>query len=193
MDGQPVTEGPLEVPHLHHPPVVLRAFTAADAPLVVEASQDAYISATTTVPKDPSRRAVQAFLERQHERARTGQGWSLVIAEAETDTGVGQIGLWPLGQGGASVGYWVAPPARRRGVAAAALTCLSMWALQQLGLVRLELYVEPWNEGSRRAAAAAGYEQEGLMRSYLEVDGRRRDVLLLARVRTAASTPSDVV
>lgn len=179
---------PLDAPHLTHPPVVLRAFTAADAPLVVEASQDAYIPATTTVPVDPNPGEVQAWLGRQHERARTGKGWSLAIADARTDAGLGQIGLWPLGEGRASLGYWVAPSARRRGVAASALDCLSRWALQEVGLARLELYVEPWNEGSLRAAAAAGYEQEGLMRSFLEVDGRRRDMLLLARV--PAPTPA---
>lgn len=156
-----MSHAPLDMPRLVHPPVLLRAFTAADAPLVVEASQDPYILATTTVPRVPSPDAVEAYLERQHERARSGTGWSLAICEARTGAGQGQIGLWPLGQGRASVGYWVAPSSRRRGVAAAALECLSRWALEDLGLARLELYVEPWNEGSLRAAATAGSSGRG--------------------------------
>ncbi|WP_298805369.1 GNAT family protein [uncultured Pseudokineococcus sp.] len=178
-----MSPAPLDMPRLVHPPVLLRAFTAADAPLVVEASRDPYILATTTVPRVPSPDAVKAFLERQHERARSGTGWSLAVCGARTGAGRGQIGLWPLGQGRASVGYWVTPSSRRRGVATAALECLSRWALDNLGLARLELYVEPWNTGSLRAAVTAGYEREGLMRSFREVDGGRRDMLLLARLR----------
>lgn len=71
-------------------------------------------------------------------------------------------GHW--GHDRASVGYWVVPSARRRGVASA-LTCLFQWALDDLGPARLEFYVEPWNrgtvepwnEGSLRAAVVAGY------------------------------------
>lgn len=74
-----MSRAPLQVPRLPCPPLVLRPFAPTDAPLVVEASSDPYITATTTVPADPSPREVQAFLERQHERARSGQGWSLAI------------------------------------------------------------------------------------------------------------------
>lgn len=176
-----MSRAPLQVPRLPCPPLVLRPFAPTDAPLVVEASSDPYITATTTVLADPSPHEVQAFLERQHERARSGQGWSLAIADAATDQGLGQIGLWPDGHGGASVGYWVLPSARRRGIATTALTCLSAWGLSQGGLDRLELHVEPDNEASLRAAAAAGYQREGLLPGHREIDGRRRDVLLLVR------------
>lgn len=45
-----------------------------------------------------------------------------------------------------------------------------------------ELCIEPGNEGSLRAAAAAGYRQEALLRGHREIDGHRRDMLLLARL-----------
>lgn len=93
---------------------MLRAFTAADAPLVVEASTDALIPLLTTVPTSPDPTSGQAFIDRQHERTMTGKGYSFAIADARTDEGLGQIGLWPLETGRASVGYWVAPSARRR-------------------------------------------------------------------------------
>ena len=50
-------------------------------------------------------------------------------------------------------------------------------------LHRLELLIEPWNTASVRTAERAGYEREGLLRSYLEIGGRRRDMLLYAVVR----------
>ncbi len=175
----------LKLPRLQGAPLLLRAFTSADAALVAEAGADPLIPLITTVPTAPAEpAAVQAFIGRQDERARSGQGYSFVIADADTDVGLGQIGLWPHGQGRASVGYWVAPSARRQGVAHHALQVVSAWGLTLPGLHRLELYVEPWNEGSWRAAERAGYIREGLLRSWEPVDGQRRDMYMYSRLPT---------
>jgi len=56
---------------------VLRALTAADAPLVVEATTDALIPLITTVPASPDPTSVQVFIDRQRERTMTGKGYSL--------------------------------------------------------------------------------------------------------------------
>lgn len=162
---------------------MLRAFSAADAPLVREASADPLIPLITTVPSPADDDALHTFIERQHERARSGQGYSFAIADAATDRALGQIGLWPLEHGRASIGYWIALSARRRGLATAALEVVSAWGLALPGLARLELYIEPWNEGSWRAAERAGYQREGLLRSWQEVGGRRRDMYMYALLR----------
>ena len=77
-------------------------------------------------------------------------------------TAVGQAGLWlrNLGEGRASTGYWVAARFRRRHYATAALEAISRWGLSLEGIHRIELYVEPWNEGSWRAAERVGYVRE---------------------------------
>lgn len=62
------------------------------------------------------------------------------------------------------------------------MSALSTWALSRPGLVRLELYVEPWNEGSWRAAEAADYRREGLLRSWQVVGDERRDMYVYARL-----------
>ena len=46
------------------------------------------------------------------------------------------------------------------------------------GVERLELYVEPWNEGSWRAAEAAGYQREGLLRAWQRVGDARGDMYM---------------
>jgi RimJ/RimL family protein N-acetyltransferase len=43
---------------------------------------------------------------------------------------------------------------------------------------RLELYVEPWNEGSWRAAEAIGYKREGLLRAWQMVGDARKDMYM---------------
>jgi RimJ/RimL family protein N-acetyltransferase len=107
------------------------------------------------------------FIERQWQRAERGTGYSFAIAEAGTGEAIGQIGLWLDGPGPARVGYWVAEPARGRGAAGHALAAVAAWALGELGLPRLELYVEPWNEASVRTAERAGFRTEGLLRAGL--------------------------
>src|SRR5262249_58985791 len=77
-----------------------------------------------------------------------------------------------------SVGYWTAAPYRRRGYTTAALDAVSRWGLTLDGIGRLELYVEPWNEGSWRAAERAGYQREGLLRRWQHVGPERRDMYM---------------
>jgi RimJ/RimL family protein N-acetyltransferase len=50
-------------------------------------------------------------------------------------------------------------------------------------LYRVELHIEPWNTSSIHVAEAAGYRREGLLRSYQEIGGTRRDMLLYATAR----------
>ena len=71
---------------------------------------------------------------------------------------------------------------RRRagGVASRALRLLAGWAAREHGLARLQLMVEPANMASIRVAEKAGFRREGLLRSYIEVKGTRRDVYLYA-------------
>ncbi|MDQ0075873.1 RimJ/RimL family protein N-acetyltransferase [Arthrobacter oryzae] len=59
---------------------------------------------------------------------------------------------------------------------------MSSWALRQPGIHRLELYVEPWNEGSWRTADRNGYAREGLLRSWQDVGGERKDMYMYSRL-----------
>lgn len=65
----------------------------------------------------------------------------------------------------AEIGYVVAPEARGRGIAARALGLLTEWALDDLGLQRVELRIDPENVASIRVAERCGYVREGIFRS----------------------------
>lgn len=177
--------GGLTLPRLSRPPVVLRPFSAADTPAVREAALDPLIPLITTVPAVPDDTTLRAYLDRQQARAATGRGYSLAIADAATNEAVGQIGLWPHDDGRASIGYWIAPSARRRGYASHALQALSQWGLGVLDVARLELYIEPDNEPSWRTAERAGYQREGLLRSWQTVGDDRRDMYMYMYSLTA--------
>jgi [ribosomal protein S5]-alanine N-acetyltransferase len=166
-------------------PVVLREFADGDVPMVRELSTDPYVPLIGTLPANASEREALEWIDRQRGRLAEGTGFSFVIAEAGTDRALGGTGLWlaPLAHGRATAGYSVAPSARGRGIAAAALIALTRFAWTIPALYRIELYIEPWNTGSVRTAERAGYEREGLLRSHQEIGGLRRDMLLYATIR----------
>jgi RimJ/RimL family protein N-acetyltransferase len=106
------------------------------------------------------------------------------IADPDTDELLGGIGFDKVvaGRGQAEIGYWVAPWARGRGVATAAVRTLSEHALGA-GLARLELLTHWENPVSQRVALAAGYQREGVRRAALaNRDGGRDDLVVFARV-----------
>lgn len=162
----------------------LRAFDSSDLDLVIAAADDPLIPMITTVPTSRTRADAAAYVERQRGRSATGEGYSFAVVDRASGEAVGQIGLWTreLDQGRANVGYWIAPPFRRRGLASDALATLTSWAFTLDAVQRVQLFVEPWNEASWRAAEACGYEREGLLRSYQQIGDRRRDLYLYARL-----------
>jgi ribosomal-protein-alanine N-acetyltransferase len=194
-----MTEHPLELPSLHGKRLSLRHWRHSDVATVQEASLDSLIPLITTVPTTHGEPEARAFIDRQHSRMRTGAGYSFAIADP-SGRAVGHIGLFHVAGAGAraSVGYWITPSERRRGFAAEALGILTEWAIALGDLDRLELYVEPWNTGSWRAAERAGDQREGLLRAWERIDGTPRDMYVYARLTqraqrgvTPRTTPRD--
>jgi RimJ/RimL family protein N-acetyltransferase len=186
-----VTEPPPLPPWPESPPahgaVLLRPFTDDDLPMVLDSATDPYIPSIGTLPGSATEAEALAWLERNRGRWAEGRGFSFAIAEAATGRAVGAIGLWltELPHGRAEIGYSVMPSARGRGYAAEALLAVTGFAWTIPELHRLQLHIEPWNTASIRTAERAGFTREGLLRSYQEIAGRRRDMLLYAAIRPA--------
>jgi RimJ/RimL family protein N-acetyltransferase len=85
----------------------------------------------------------------------------------------------------AELGYVVAPGARGQGVATAALSRLTHWALTELGALRLELVIDVANAASKHVAGKCGYEREGVLRSVHVKQGLRADVELWSHLAAA--------
>lgn len=154
--------------------IALRPFEEGDVPAIVAACQDPDIPRWTSVPspytEEDARRFV-AGLEDHH---------AFAVVDTETDELLGSVGFWLEDHDRAGFGYWTAKKARGRGVASRALRLLSRWVVREQGPARLQLMVEPENAASIRVAEKAGFRREGLLRSYLDVKGTRRDVYLYA-------------
>jgi RimJ/RimL family protein N-acetyltransferase len=155
--------------------IVLRPFRDADVGMLRDLATDPYVPLIGSLPANASEREALDFIERQHNRLETGVGYSFCVAELAGETALGTAGLWiaDLAKGRATVGYTVAPFARRRGVAVKALRAVTAFGWTLSDLFRIELYVEPRNVGSVRTAEAVAYLREGLLRSYQPIGGRR--------------------
>jgi RimJ/RimL family protein N-acetyltransferase len=111
--------------------------------------------------------------------ARTAALWhraeGATFAILDDDACVGSIWLNLGPSGRAGVGYWLLPEARGRGLVTRALALVVRWAFADLGVQRLSLLADPRNAASIRVAERAGFLREGVLRSWVEVNGERVD------------------
>lgn len=177
---------PSVVPVLADGSLTLRGWTPRDADTVLAACRDAETQRWMDVP-DPYLPEHAAHFVNEHSRqqwsSRTGAPFA--IADTDGDHVLGACGLVAVDaeQLVAEVVYAVAPWARGRKVAQRAARLLCDWALNEVGLARLEFYVEPSNVASRAVAARLGCQLEGTLRSKALIRGSRRDMALYALLR----------
>ena len=57
---------------------------------------------------------------------------------------------------------------------------VARFAFDELGAGRVQLTTELDNRGSQRVAEKAGFTREGVLRSYLDFKGRRRDAVMFS-------------
>jgi len=125
--------------------------------------------------------SARELLALNRRRWRDGSGPTFAICDAG-DECVGHVFVNLGGAARGTVGYWLLPEARGRGLATRAVRLISDWAFDEFGLARLQLLTEPSNEPSQRVAQRSGFEREGVLRSYTEIDGRRIDYVMYSRL-----------
>ena len=160
-----------------------------DAPSIVRGLSDKQIlhGAGIVVTYDLTEEAVaERITTRWPVLSRTGDALVLAIADLETDEYLGSVGLhafeWDYAQ--CEVGYWVLPEARGRGVSSRAARLLSHWAIDTLGVERIEAKADFDNEASLRSLEQAGFTREGTMRNNIAQAQRGRvDCALFSLVR----------
>lgn len=102
------------------------------------------------------------------------------VAPDDTGTVFGGGSIYDINAGTetAAVGYWLTPFARGRGVATHATRLMARWAFDDMRLARIELTCAPDNTASQRVAMRCGFTREGLLRSHMPFQGRRRDTVI---------------
>jgi RimJ/RimL family protein N-acetyltransferase len=166
----------------------LRAWRDTDAPSLVRVSQDPEISRWTRVPYPYGPSDARAYLLHRHDGITAGilAPFAIVSRDDVDHSLLGSISLmrfsWPDRR--AEVGYWLARDARGQGHATRAVKLICRWALDSLGLERIDLLAATENPGSQRVAERAGFEREAVLRRYYRGRDGQQDMVafgLLAR------------
>jgi [ribosomal protein S5]-alanine N-acetyltransferase len=124
----------------------------------------------------------QEVLEANRKRWNEGTGATFSVSEAgdTADRCIGHVWVNLADRRRGSVGYWFLNEARGRGLATRSVRLLSEWALRDLGLARLQILTEPANQASQQVAERCGYQREGVLRSYADIDGRTVDFVVFS-------------
>ncbi|HKH29574.1 MAG TPA: GNAT family N-acetyltransferase [Gaiellaceae bacterium] len=139
----------------------------------------------TRVPSEPPPDYGKTWLGRYEQGWRDGSRAGFAIESREGEfLGLGMIVQvdWEGRQG--EIGYVVGRAARGRGVATRTLRLLTDWAFEELGLERIELWIDVENPGSERVAERGGYVREGVLRSYWFKEDIRRDFGIWSRLHS---------
>jgi RimJ/RimL family protein N-acetyltransferase len=112
-------------------------------------------------------------VERSAARWQSSEAAELAILDADECVGSIWINLGPERR--ASVGYWLLPQERGKGLVTHALLLVARWAFDELDVKRIGLLADPRNTSSIRVAERVGFQREGLLRSWVEVNGERVD------------------
>jgi RimJ/RimL family protein N-acetyltransferase len=163
---------------------VLRPWLEDDADQVFEACQDPEIRGFIPVPDPYLREHAEAFIAQAGHQLPEGSGIALAIADPRTDAILGSITLHTHDPRHWYIGYWMARPARGRGIASRAVARLSRWAFAEYpDLVRLSLYTMVANMASQRVAEKAGYVREGVLRRWEYHRGEMVDSVMFSLIR----------
>lgn len=167
----------------------LRPAAERDIPEILIAHQDdPRLHVALGLERPPSGAELGRRVEREPGERAAGAGAWLTILDATGATAPdvcrGQVEVCDVDSDHrrAGLAIWVAPGDRGRGLGAGALALAGRWLLEDCGMMRVELQAESGNEALARAATAAGFSAEGVLRGYLRARGRRIDVAVLSLV-----------
>lgn len=161
----------------------LRPWTEDDVPALVEACNDPEIAFwIPVIPFPYTEEDAVAFIRGESLAAPQYSVPEHSFAITLGGSVVGAIGMTVNSMNyRGRIGYWIAAGARGRGICTGALRLLSHWALDELGLERLDLITDPDNLASQRCAERVGFQREGVMRAHLRhPDGRVRDSVMFS-------------
>lgn len=163
--------------------MVVRDAAERDIPEILIAYQDdPTLHLRMGEARPPSGAELGRWTESEPAERKAGVRAALTLLEPGSDVCQGQVYVhridWEHQR--AEIGIWLAPEARGRGLASESLRLVGSWLLGACGLQRLQILTEPDNESMMRAAGAAGFVREGVLRGYLRRGRGRMDVAILS-------------
>jgi RimJ/RimL family protein N-acetyltransferase len=181
-----------ERPTLAAGPVTLRPPADRDRRAMVVAYTDPEIIRWFGVPDPYFEADARRYVEQDAplEWARGVEAIFVVAGPGDAYAGSVDLRVSQRDPAAGEIGFLIAPQARGRGYATAAVRALTEWGFGELGLARIQWRAEVGNAASWRVAEKAGFAMEGLLRQGHAENGERRDCWigsLLAADRVAGN------
>ena len=130
----------------------LRPLQSSDADWIYHACQDAEVQRWTKIPRPYTREHAKSFVIDQN-----GELLANAIINSRTGEPAGVAGIHHIKDGVATVGYWIAPEARRTGAASTALRILPSIAKRLGQMHTVRAVIAETNVASRATAERAGF------------------------------------
>jgi RimJ/RimL family protein N-acetyltransferase len=167
--------------------VSLRSWEIADAPAMHRVFLDEEMYRWTDADPEETVEHFEGAIQRGWLRQEAGERSCFAILDAAGAV-IGAIDLMLADFERGEIGYALGSWARGQGFATRAVRLLGDWAFEATDVARLELPIPVGNVASRAVAERAGFEFEGVLRSYLWLreGGERFDVTMYARVPASA-------
>jgi len=153
-----------------------------------EKSRDFLVPWEPTWPADDlSKSAFRRRLRRHNEEIERDEAYPFLIFREPDGLLLGGLTLGQVRRGvsqSATLGYWMGQPHAGKGHMTRAVRAALAYAFDHLRLHRVEAACLPRNERSVRLLERAGFQQEGLARAYLRINGVWQDHILFARLES---------
>ena len=117
----------------------------------------------------------------------SGSAVPMFLIRREDEELLGAITLDNIRRGPAqagTLGYWIGARFARQGYMREAIEAMVHHAFQALDLSRIEAACLPENAASRGVLEKCGFKYEGVAQSYLQINGRWRNHVLYANLRS---------
>jgi RimJ/RimL family protein N-acetyltransferase len=179
---------PTEIPTLFYGNISLRPSREEDIQQIYEACQDPIIPRFTTVPSPYELSHAESFIrELAPKRFLEKKELLFVISSnqviANGFCGVISFHTTNIGNHSTEVGYWLAAPARQRGIGTAAVRLITNYGIATMGFRRIEALVDIDNTASQALLKSAGYDLEGILKQRVtRANGNQIDMALFAKV-----------
>jgi RimJ/RimL family protein N-acetyltransferase len=158
-------------------------FHAAVTESLVELRQ--FLGALPWIAGERTAESAEIYCRNAHANFVARKDLSLFVFDKVSDDLVGGVGLhrtvWATPK--TEVGYWCRTSKLGKGYVSEAVAILTRFALEQLGMARVELITDEANHASRRVADRCGFTLEGILRHESRApDGTLRDTCVYARL-----------
>jgi RimJ/RimL family protein N-acetyltransferase len=164
----------------------LRPWCEADASALCAACQDPEITRWVSVPEPFSLADALDQITEWRAMWEDGSGAPLAIVDASSDRLMGAIVRFGPDGHQATLGCWIVPEARGRGIGTRVLRHVADWTFQTTDVMRIDAYIMVGNVASERMAQRAGFQREGVLRAWDLLRGTPVDCVSYSRLRDDA-------